>query len=102
LENFVPVGFGQSGDDGHQKGEGEIFIGFEDCEEIVIFEEAHGSICNLKMGTRDAFDKSFEEFRNKVFELGDFTHLQNLKQFSQEHNFFSRIGKWPVSEETFN
>lgn len=50
--------------DWNKKREGIALVSFKDVEEVVILEEAHSSICYLKMKARNAFDQSFEDFRN--------------------------------------
>jgi len=49
LKDLVPVGFCHVNDDGDEEGEGVALVSFENVEEIVIFEEAHGAVCHLKM-----------------------------------------------------
>lgn len=50
------------GDDRNKKREDNLTVGFEDGEEVVIFEEAHGSVGYLQVGATDTFDDPFEQF----------------------------------------
>ena len=58
----MPVSVGNLNYDWYQQGECEGFVALKDSQEVIVFEEAHGSVCNLKMGTCNTFDESFEEF----------------------------------------
>ena len=46
--------------DWNQHGEGLVFIGLEDVEEVIILEETHGSISYLQMDATNASDDSLE------------------------------------------
>lgn len=48
------MSIGHVANDWHQKWESVGFIGLQNVQEVVIFEEAHGSVSNLQMKTRNA------------------------------------------------
>jgi hypothetical protein len=64
LKDLVPVGLSHVDDDWDEEGEGVALVGLEDVEEIVILEEAHCPISNLKMQARDALHQSLEDLGN--------------------------------------
>lgn len=78
-----------------------IFIGLEDVEEVVILEEAHGSVCDLKMNTTNASDDSFEKLWNQVLNLIHFANFKNFLKFGEEKCFLDTVGERPVLQETF-
>jgi len=47
LQNLVPVCFGELIDDRHKHWEGLVLVCFEDVKEVVVLEEAHGTISDL-------------------------------------------------------
>ena len=64
-------------------------VSFKDSQEVVIFEEAHGSVSHLQMRPSDASNESFEKFMDKGFKFCDFADFENFEHFSKEHNFLS-------------
>ena len=60
LEDLVPVVLGEVHDDGHQHGESLVLICLQDVQEVVVFEEAHGSICHLQVVSPNALHDSFK------------------------------------------
>ena len=44
---------GYSGYHRHQQREGDVAVGLEDCQEVVVFEEAHRAVCDLKGRTNE-------------------------------------------------
>lgn len=63
----MPVGLCQVRNDWDKKRKCVRFVGFQDVEEVVVFEETHCTISNLEVETRNTFNKSFEDFRNVRF-----------------------------------
>lgn len=57
----MPVVVCEVYNDGDQHGEGLIFIGLQDVQEVVVLEETHGSIGYLQVDTTNAPDYSLEE-----------------------------------------
>ena len=47
-------------DNWHKHWEGGALVSLQQREEIIVFKEAHSSVCNLKMWTSNALDQSFE------------------------------------------
>jgi hypothetical protein len=101
LENLVPVVFGEVNDDWHKHGEGLVLVSLQDIKEIVVLEEAHCSVGNLKVDTANAFDDSLEELVDHVANLLDFTHFEDLLQLGQEKSLLDAVGEGPVFEQTF-
>ena len=62
---------GEVNDDGHEHRERLLLVGLEDVEEVIILEEAHGSIGNLQMDTTNALYDPLEQSWNKVLHLVD-------------------------------
>lgn len=56
----MPVIISQVNDDGHEHRECLVFVRLQDIEEIIVLEEAHGSVGDLEMNTADTSDNSFE------------------------------------------
>lgn len=98
----MPVSFSYRGNDWNQEGESEGLVVFQDGEEVIVLEEAHGSIGNLEVWTGDTLDESLEEFVDEIFQLIDFADLEDFKQLCEEHDFLVRVGEGPVSEQTLN
>jgi len=101
LQDLVPMVLCKVHDDWHQHWESLLFIGLQNVQEIIILEEAHGSIGNLEMDTADASDDSLEKSWDKVLNFVDLTDLEDLLEFSQEKSFLDAISEWPILEETF-
>lgn len=78
-----------------------VLVSLEDVEEVVVLEEAHGSIGNLKMDSANASDNSLEEFRDQMFNFVYFANFQDLLQLSQEQSFLNAVGERPVLEQPF-
>jgi hypothetical protein len=51
-------------DNWNQQREGIALVCFQNVQEIVVLEKAHGAICNLKMKARNAFNQSLKDLRN--------------------------------------
>jgi len=98
LKNLVPVVVSQVHDDWHQHGEGPVFVGLQDVQEVVVFKEAHRSVCHLQVNSANAFNNSLEKTGNQSVNLVDFTHLKHLLQFSQEERLFHTVSERPVSQ----
>jgi len=64
--------------DRNKEWEGIAFVSFENVQEIIILEKAHSSISHLKMQTRNAFNKPFENFGNIRLKFLHLTCFQNL------------------------
>jgi len=84
LQDLVPVVLSQMHNNGHQHGECFLLVGFENVQEIVILEEAHGSVSNLQMDSSDALHDPLEQLADERLHLVDLAHLEDLLQFSQE------------------
>jgi hypothetical protein len=56
----MPVCIGDLADNWNEERESEVFIAFQYGQEVVVFEKAHRSICDLEVWSCDAFDESFE------------------------------------------
>ena len=78
LENLVPVVFCEVADDRNKHGEGLVLVSLKNVKEVVILEEAHGSIRNLKMDSTDAFNDSLEEFEDEMVNLVNFANFKDL------------------------
>ena len=70
--------FSEVNDDWNQHWESFLFVVLKDIEEVVILEEAHSSIGNLKMDTTNALNDSLEKFDDKSINLIDFTDFKNF------------------------
>lgn len=75
------MSLGQVTNDGNEKWESVRFVGFEDVEEVVILEEAHRSVSDLQMKTRNALHKSFEYLWNVWFEFCNLACFEDFDQF---------------------
>ena len=93
--------FSEVNDDWNKHWESFLFVVLKDIEEVVILEEAHSSIGNLKMDTTNTLNDSLEKFDDKSINLIDFTDFENFLQFSQEKCFFDRVSEWPISQKSF-
>lgn len=100
--NLMPMCVSNLADDRHQEGEGEVLVTLEDGEEVIVLEEAHGPVCNLKVWSCDTFDQSLEEFWDEGFEFGDLAHLQHFKELVEEHDLLGRVGEGPIAQQTFH
>jgi len=78
LQDFVPVILSQVHDDWDEHGERLLLVGLENVEEIVILEEAHGSIGNLQMNTTNTFDDSLEQLRNQRLNFVNLANFEDL------------------------
>jgi len=80
----VPVILRQVNDNWHKHWEGLILVGLQDVEEVVVFEEAHGSISYLQMNATDAFHDSLEQFLDQMLNFVDFANFKDFLQLCQE------------------
>lgn len=78
-----------------------VLVGLQDGEEVVILEEAHGSIGYLQMGASNAPHNSSEKWSDEWLNLLNLTNLKHFLQFRQEKSFLYAIGKRPEFEEAF-
>jgi len=101
LENLMPVFVSEFGDHGHKHGESLVPVLFQDVEEVVILEEAHGAISDLQVNTADAFDNTLEESGDQVLNLVDLANLKYLLQLCQEESFLDTVGEGPVPQKAF-
>lgn len=69
----MPMSFSQVTNDWYQQWESVRFVCFENVKEIIVFEEAHGSISDLQVETGNALNKSLENFRNVWLKFLNFT-----------------------------
>jgi hypothetical protein len=98
LKDLVPMVLSEMNNYRHKHWESLILVGLQNVQKVVILEEAHSSICNLKMNTANALDDSLEQPWDKVFDLFDFTDLKDLLKLGQEKCFLDAVGKRPVLE----
>ena len=56
----MPVIVSQIDYNWYQHWESLIFIGLQDIKEVIVLEEAHGSISDLQVDTTDALDNALE------------------------------------------
>jgi len=92
----VPVIVSQIYNDRNEHWERLIFIGLEDIEEIVIFEEAHCPVSNLQMNSTNASDYSFKELWNQMLYFIYLANFKNLLKFCQEEGLLNAVGERPV------
>ena len=100
LENLVPVILSEIVDDWDEHGESLLLVGLKDVQEVVILEEAHGSISYLQVISANWLDNSLEQLGDQIYDLVDFAHLEHLLQLGQEESLLDTVGEGPVSEET--
>ena len=96
LQDLVPMVFSQVNNDWNKHWESLLLVGFEDVQEIVVLEEAHGSISNLQMDTSNALHNSLEELVDQVFNFVNFAYFKDFLQFGQEKSFLDAVSEWPV------
>ena len=70
--------FGEVDNDWNQHWESFLFVVLKYIKEVIVFEEAHSSIGNLKMDTTNAFNDSLEKFDDKLIDLIDFANFENF------------------------
>jgi hypothetical protein len=85
--------------DRNEQWEGIALVGFEDIQEVVVLEEAHGSIGYFKMNPRNACYQAFEDLGDVGLQVLDFTGLKHLGQFRDEHDFLGGIRERPVFDQ---
>ena len=78
----MPMVFSEVNDDWNQHWESFLFVVLKDIEEVVILEEAHGTVSNLQVDTTDALNNSFEKSWDKMFNLVDLTNFKYFLKFS--------------------
>ena len=101
LQYLVPVVLRQINDDGHEHGERLLLVSLKNVKEVVVLEEAHGSVSDLQVDTANALDDSLEEARYQGFDLVHFADFEHLLQLSQEKCLLNTVGEGPVLEKTF-
>ena len=84
LQDFVPVIFGQVDNDWYKHWESLLLVGLQDVEEVVIFEEAHGSVSDLQVNAANALDDPLEQLRNQMLNFVDFANFKDFLQLCQE------------------
>lgn len=55
-----------------------FLVVLEYIKEVIILEEAHSSIGNLKMDTTNALNNSLEKLDNELINFIDFTYFENF------------------------
>ena len=90
----------QVNNDRNKHWEGVFLVCLQNIQEVIVFEETHGSISNLKMDTSNALDNSFEKSRNQMFYFLHLTDFEDLLQLSQEKSFLDTVGKWPILKKS--
>lgn len=101
LQDFVPVIFGQVDNDWYKHWESLLLVGLQDVEEVVIFEEAHGSVSDLQVDAANALDDPLEQLRNQMLNFVDLAHLEHLLQLRQEQRLLDAVGEGPELEQAF-
>lgn len=96
----MPVIVSKINNNRNQHGEGLIFVGLKNIQEVVVFKEAHSSISYLEMDATNAPNDSLKEFGNQMLNLVNLTDLKHLLQFCQEKSLFDAVGERPVLKET--
>ena len=97
----MPVRICELIDNWYEHGEGLVLVCLEDIEEVVILEEAHGTISDLQVITTDRLDDSLEEAGDQMLNLFNLTDLEDLLKLSEEESLFDAIGEGPELQETF-
>ena len=97
----MPVVFCQINDNRDKHWEGLVFVCLQNVEEIIIFEETHGTISNLQVNTTNTLNNSLEKFRDQSVNFVYFTHFKYFLQFSQEKSLFYTVSKRPVLQKSF-
>lgn len=80
----------------NKHGEGLFFISLEYGEEVIVFEEAHSSICNLQVSSSNTSNNSSEERSDEWLDFVYLAYFQYFLQFCQKESFLYAISKWPV------
>ena len=91
----------QVNNDWHKHWEGLLLVGLQDVEEVVIFEEAHGSVSDLQVDAANALDDPLEQLRNQMLYFVDLAHLEHLLQLRQEQRLLDAVGEGPELEQAF-
>ena len=73
--------FSEVDDNWNEHWESLVLISLENIEEVVVLEEAHGSVGDLQVNTTDASNDSLEESWNQVLDLVNFADLQYFLKF---------------------
>ena len=60
LQNLMPMVLGKVHDDWHQHWEGLLLVGLKDVQEVVVLEEAHGSVGHLQLLAANTLDEKLE------------------------------------------
>ena len=97
----MPVILSQVNDDWHKHWEGLLLIRLQDVEEVIVFEEAHGSVSDLQMDAANALYDSLEKLWNQMLNLVDLANLEDLLQLGQEERLLDTVGEGPKLEQTF-
>ncbi len=100
LQYLVPMVLSQVNDDWNKHWEGLLLVGLQDVQEVVILEEAHGSIGNLQVNTSNALHNSFKELVDQVFDLVNFAYFEDFLQFGQEKSLLDAVSEWPVFQKS--
>lgn len=74
----MPMSISHVADDWNQEWESVGFIGLQDVQEVVIFEETHRSVSYLQVEPRNALHQSFEYSRNEWLKFSDLASFENF------------------------
>jgi len=74
----MPVIFSEINDNWYKHGESLLFVCLQNIQEVVVFKEAHSSICDLEMDAANAPDNSFEQSRDQVLNLLNFADFKDF------------------------
>ncbi len=77
-----------------------LLVHLENIEEVVVLEEAHGTIGDLEMAARNALDYPLEDAGHQDAQLIRLADLQDLLQLRQEQRLLQVVRKWPVLEDS--
>ena len=94
----MPVIISQVNDDRHEHRECLVFVRLQDIEEIIVLEEAHGSVGHLQVISSNAFNNTLEKALNQRLDVFDFADLNNLLKLSEEQRLLHAVSKWPKLE----
>ena len=70
--------FGKVNNNWNQHWECLFLVVLEYIKEVIILEEAHSSIGNLKMDTSNTLNNSLEKFDYELINFIDFTYFENF------------------------
>lgn len=88
-------------DDGNEQGESLLLISLENGQEVIVLEEAHGSVGHLQMGATDASHYPSEELSDERLDLVHLAHFEDLLELGEEQSLLHTVSEGPELKETF-